>query len=33
MTRRAFGGQTGDVLGATQQVTYVLILMVLSAKI
>ena len=33
MARRAFGGQTGDVLGATQQVTYVLILMVLSAKI
>ena len=33
MARRAFGGQTGDVLGATQQVTYVLILLVLSARI
>ena len=33
VARRSFGGQTGDVLGATQQVTYVLILLVLSARL
>lgn len=33
LARRIFGGQTGDLLGATQQVSYVLILLALAARL
>ena len=33
VARRSLGGQTGDVLGASQQVAYVLILLMLSARL
>ena len=33
VARRSLGGQTGDVLGARQQVAYVLILLMLSARL
>ncbi len=32
VARKSFGGQTGDLLGATQQVAYVLVLLAISAK-
>ena len=33
LARRKFGGQTGDLLGAAQQVSYVAVLLALSAKL